>query len=228
MRARLFVGLLVLLFSNSAIAQVSGQLPAQRSAAPAATQAWSKNSPIQQQIMSLLQNPTYQKELEMTEEQISAAREMTKKLSEGYKEIYARYPQLKDTKLDYKQRSEIYKKLQAEYAELRKEVESELMEQLVPNQKVILKKIEFNQAVRYYGVSAALTRNPYAEQFGTTDKQKQELLKIRQETEAEILKLIEEKRKAAKEKMLKVLDAKQRKQFKELEGDIKRTGYTRL
>ena len=223
------VVLSILLMSCTA---ASAQVQVSPSTAPPRRPAASTGSAYtryQQQIITFLMNPTYQKELEMTEEQTQLVKDLNKKLYDGYQKIYAGYPELKDKKLEYKKRSEIYRKIQEEYAVLRKKIEEEMIDGLVPNQKTILTQLTFNQALTYYGLSATLTQSQFSKEFKTTENQKKELQKIKRETEIEIQKLIQEKRQAARDKMLKLLNAEQRKKLKELQGDKKKKlPYVRL
>lgn len=182
----------------------------------------------QQQLVYFLMSPNIQKEIELSADQKQQLTDANKRLREGYKEIYAKYPELRDPKLDYQKRSKINRTVQLEYSKLRSQIDEELRESLVPQQLTVLKKLQFNRSVQSYGFSATVSRKPFQEEIETTDSQREKLKKILQETEAEIRKLAEQKRKAAKEKMLKVLDAKQREKVKELEGDAPKPGYTRL
>ena len=221
--------LLVMFFSPTSVFAQGGA--AQPAAPLQQNQAWQSSggyNRYQQQVMTILLSPTYQKELELSDEQKQKVTEFRKQLTEGYKEIYDRYPELKDRGLDYRKRAEIHRKFQAEYEKLREDIDKDLLDQLIPNQKTVLTRLQFDRAVKVYGFSATLIRTEFAKQLETTEDQQAKLLKIKQETEAEIQKMIEAKRKEAKEKMLKVLDAKQRKKIKELESDVKPSTYTRL
>lgn len=229
---KLKLALVLALFCAPLSAQTKSPQPAQGKQERSGKQPTNwysfRNRVYQQPLVYLLANPNYQTELELSEEQRDLVRDLSKRLREGYAKVYAEFPELRDPKLDSKKRMELNQRLQARYKELQNEIDMEMKDILVPTQLEAIGKLQFNQSVQYYGFSATVSNAPFKEQLRTTDDQAKKLKKIRDETEQEILKLIEEKRKAAKARMLKVFSAEQRKKLKDLEGQTKMPRYTRL
>lgn len=142
--------------------------------------------------------------------------------------LYAKHPELKDSKLDKKKKAEISAKIEQEFLEARKEIQKEAIDLLVPRQKAVLAHLKFHRSVFYNGFSATVSNPPFLETIKTTATQQAELQKLKAEANAEIKEMFEryqkqlmEKKRAAREKMLRVFSPQQRKKIKELEGKVK-------
>ena len=98
--------------------------------------------------------------------------------------------------------------LEKEIDEAEKEIDQKAKNILLPHQLQQFMKLKFASTIRSYGFSEAVSKKPFSDSLKLSKEQKEKLAKIKQETEKEIRVKAEEMRKAAKEKMLKVIRAK--------------------
>jgi Spy/CpxP family protein refolding chaperone len=159
----------------------------------------------------LLGQESVRKELKLTDEQIKKVEELSEKMREKFQEAFG---------LEGEERT---KKVQ----ELMKENEKAVAEILKPEQGKRLKQISYQQQG-----AGAFANADVAKELALTDDQKQEVQKINEETGAQIREIfqggqvdeegrkkIQELRKAATEKAVKVLNDEQKTKWKDLQGE---------
>ena len=169
-------------------------------------------------LMDFLAADHIQKQIELSKEQKETFRDFHKQLAQEYSNIRNKYPELKKKDLDPKERQKINRTVHLKYMEVKKELNKELEDSLVPQQLELVKSLKFRQSVQVYGLTWTLVNGQFKDEVKITDKQKKEMEKNKRETEAAVHKKIAEMRKEGQEKILKVLDRKQRELIKELEG----------
>ncbi len=171
------------------------------------------------ELIDYLAQENTRKQLEFTDKQTKEYKELQKQYGKAYQKMYAEYPELKKKDLPKEARKELNRKVQLAGQKLRKEFSEKVRDTLVPHQVSMVSSLRFKQTVQMFGFSHAVSNSPFATELKVTDKQKKELAEIKKATEAAIRKKMAEMKAAAKAKMLKVLDAKQRKKLKEIQGD---------
>ena len=171
------------------------------------------------ELIDYLSSDQMRKQLEFSEAQNKEFKSLQKEYSKAFKDLYAKFPELKQKDLPSVARKELNKRVHLAGQKLRKEFSEKVRENLIPQQVKMVSTLRFKQAVQMFGFSHAITQAPFGSELKTTDKQKKEIAKIKKEANEAIQKKIAEMKAEAKEKMLKVLDRKQREKIKELEGE---------
>jgi Spy/CpxP family protein refolding chaperone len=171
-------------------------------------------NPMEQSIQ-WLQNEGIQKEIELVPEQ-------KEKIDKIRKDYYDKTRQLyKD--LQGVDPSERYKKLYEKRKQLSQEVEQEIRKVLLKNQVDRMRQIMLQMALRQYGSTRALNSEEIAKTLNITDEQKVKLQEVEREARQEMQKKYQEFYKKLREEMLEkilgVLDDKQRAQLKEMTGE---------
>ena len=181
-----------------------------------------------QSLVDYLAAPQVQKQIEFSNEQKKQLGELRQKLAAGVREISDKYGHRNDQNIASELRQQFTGQYNDALKEYRKKIEEQVRESLVPQQLLLIKQLRFKQSVQAYGLAHTLTKAPFSSQLKTSKEQAQAIQKIRQEAEAEIQKKIVEIRNAAKSRMLKELDRRQREKIKELEGESHDKKSTRL
>ena len=176
------------------------------------------NSLIHQRLLiDALRLEKTQEQIDFSPAQKKALKSIRDQLTKDYAEIKKKFPGLSDKSIPKEVRKSMQKDLNDQYKKLREKANEEFTSTLLPHQLKLIKKLKFNQSVAHYGFSWTVSNQPFQKDIETTKEQAKILDKIKKETEAAIAKRIEEMRKAAKAKMLRALDGKQRKTIEELE-----------
>ncbi len=132
----------------------------------------------------LLAIPKVQEELKITDEQKTKLQALAEKLGAEMRERFAGFRDLSD-----EERQKRMEEMQAEGAKRLEEVRKQVAEILKPEQVKRLRQIELQQQ----GVRA-LERAEVAEELGITDAQKADMQKVREEIEAKMQAMREERR----------------------------------
>lgn len=190
---------------------------------------WSVANP-NQPLLDLLGSDYYRNQLDFSDDQANEFKKFQQEYGKAIQDVYSKYPELKKKDLPREERKVLNQKVSIEAKKLKTEFSDKIRDTLVPRQLSLIESMKFNQKVQFFGFSKAISDGPFAEDLETTDKQKEELAKIKTEAEAEIKKVMAEMRAKAKAKMMKVLTSKQKKRVEELEGekDEKKANNTRL
>lgn len=171
-------------------------------------------NPLEQSIQ-WLQNAGIQKEIELVPEQ-------KEKIDKIRKDYYDKTRQLyKD--LQGVDPSERYKKLYEKRKQLSQEVEQEVRQVLLKHQVERMRQIMLQMALRQYGSTRALKSDEIAKSLNITKEQQAKLQEAEREARLEMQKKYQEFYKKLREEMLEkvlsVLDEKQRAQLKEMTGE---------
>ena len=181
--------------------------------------SWSFGGNPTAQLVDYLANEHTRKQLEFSDEQNKQYRAIQQQYSKAYSDMYAKYPELKQKDIPRQARAELNRKVQLAGKKLREEFSEKVRETLIPQQVNLLTTLRFKQMSQLYGFASAVSNAPVADRLKITTEQKKELTKIKQESDAAIQKKLAEMKAEAKSKMMKVLNAKQRKMLSEIEGD---------
>ena len=111
------------------------------------------------------------------------------------------------------------KELDEQYKLLREQADLTFKRSLLTHQLTLFSSSKFRAMVKQRGYFWTLSNDPFGDKINISENQKKELDKIKRETEAAIDEKIAEMRMGAREKMLTVLNAGQRKSVQELEGE---------
>jgi hypothetical protein len=171
-------------------------------------------NPMEQSIQ-WLQNAGIQKEIELVPEQ-------KEKIDKIRKDYYDKTRQLyKD--LQGVDPSERYKKLYEKRKQLSQEVEQEVRKVLLKHQVERMRQIMLQMALRQYGSTRALKSDEIAKALNITEEQQAKLQEAEREARQEMQKKYQEFYKKLREEMLEkvlsVLDEKQRAQLKDMTGE---------
>ena len=180
------------------------------------------------ELVDFLASQYNQQQIEFSADQKKMLTDFQKKLSTEYTNIANQFPRLKEKDLSREERQKLNQTVYLEYQKVKKKMSKELEGSLVPQQVKLVKQLRFNQTAQMYGLTWAITNAPFKEDIDLSDKQKDEVNQIKMESEKAIQKKLAEMREEAKEKMLKVLNKKQRDKLKELQGEKKGAGVIRL
>jgi len=171
-------------------------------------------NPMEQSIQ-WLQNAGIQKEIERVPEQKEKIDTIRKQYYEKTRQLY------KD--LQGVDRSERYRKLYEKRKQLSQEVEQEVRKVLLKQQVDRLRQVMLQMALRQYGSTRALNSDEIAQALKITKEQKVKLQEAESEARKEMQKRYQEFYKRLREdmleKVLSVLDEKQRAQLKEMSGE---------
>ena len=114
-----------------------------------------------------------------------------------------------------KEKLELAKELMDDMNSLQKGVANKIEMELIPFQATIIKKYKFKQ-VSYLGFHRLVLQKPFVDDLKLSKKQNDAIEKIAKETEKEIADLIKKTREKAKSRIMKELDAEQRKYINSL------------
>ena len=162
--------------------------------------------------LGLLRNQQVLDELDIVEEQQEKLEAIGEKLRDEMREMFSGMRDLSREEREEKF-GELREKMQERVADIQKEVD----EILLPNQRDRLKQIA-NQMQNRGGASRALNGS-LGDELGLSDKQKEELTEKAQELRAELEKKIGELRKESEDELLQVLTPEQRKKYKKMLGE---------
>lgn len=189
-------------------------------------QPWQPYGASDIKLIDYLSSDYMRKQVDFSDEQNENFVKMQNEYRKELQSITKNYPELYKKDLPKDDRKVLIKKLQEEQTKLRKKFSDEAEEILVPHQMTMIKSMRFKQSVQLLGLPQTITRDPFQDDFDTTDKQKKELLEIQTESQKAIQQKVLEMqnemakmRADAKKKMLKVLNSKQKKLLEELEGE---------
>lgn len=213
---------------NQFVSPIYQPLPSQSFTVPIAQpsfNAWG-HMPASSQFIDLLGSEHYRKQIDFSKEQIEEYNQLQKEYGEATQAVFAKFPELERKDLPWKERKIFNDKAMLEHNKLKKEFSERAKDTLVPRQLSIIKSMKFRQVEKSFGFAHAVSSIPFSEELKITGDQKKKLGKINSETQAEIQKMMMDMQKKvaelkakAKGKMLKTLDAKQRKLVKEIEGE---------
>ncbi|MGI9517643.1 MAG: hypothetical protein ACR2NP_11390 [Pirellulaceae bacterium] len=164
--------------------------------------------------MGLLNDELVQAELELVDDQIDELKQIQEEAGRMMRDLFS---QLQDVPREERRERmrEMQEELQGELAQFQEQAN----EVLLPHQRDRLKQLQFQSSGRNRGAGSALQNDELLEQLGISDSQKEELdeavAKAREEVREKYADLIRE----AEEDILKVLDADQRKKYRELVGE---------
>ncbi len=164
--------------------------------------------------MGLLNDEKVQQELELMDDQIDDLKRVQEEMGQYMRDAFS---EMQD--LTREERREQWREMQEEFQERLGKFREQADEVLLPHQQDRLKQLQFQSSGRFRGAGGSFQNEELLEQLGVTDDQKAELeeavTKAREELQQKYADLVKE----AEEDILKVLDAEQRKKYRELVGD---------
>ena len=164
--------------------------------------------------MGLLTDEKVQQELELVDDQIEELRGIQQEAGQMMRDMFS---QLEGVPRE--ERRERMRELQEELQENLADIQERANEVLLPHQQDRLKQLQFQSSGRNQGAGGTFQNEELLEQLGVTDAQKEELeaaaARAREELQEKYAELVRD----AEEEILKVLDAEQRKKYRELVGD---------
>lgn len=229
---RAFICLMLLFASNQSFAQTATDIhllapPLPSPYYPTVGQTLSANQPFLfggpmpagSQFIDLLGSEHYRKHIDFSKEQVKQYNQLQKEYGEATDEVFAKFPELKRKDLPWKERKVLNQKAMLEHKKLKEEFSERAKETLVPHQLSLIKSMRFRQFAKSFGFGHAVSNPPFSEELKTTDAQKKKIAKINSESQVAMQKKMAEMKAEAKSKIMKVLDAKQRRLLKEIEGE---------
>ena len=170
-------------------------------------------------LMEALRNQQLQQQIDLTDQQKLTLTNAKAELAKAYQKLQESYPELKNKSLSAELRASMRKELDEQYKLLREQADLTFKRSLLTYQLTLFSSIKFRAMVKQRGYFWTLSNDPFGDKINISENQKKELYKIKRETEAAIDEKIAEMRMGAREKMLTVLNAGQRKSVQELEGE---------
>jgi len=156
----------------------------------------------------LLRNEEVGRELELVDEQRARLDKVNDEIRDQMRDLFTRGRDLSD------------EERRAQFQEFGEKVQKQVDGILLPHQRDRLKQIALQQQLRRSGgTGGALASSTMVEELGITEAQKEELAKVRKETEAELQKQIAKLRKEAEAKILKVLTREQQAKWEKMMGE---------
>ena len=166
--------------------------------------------------LGLLMNEDVRKELDLVDEQVSKLTAIGDKLREEMRSQFEGFRDLSD-----EERQTKFAEMRTKMEERTKEVQKEVDEVLLPQQRERLAQINFQSQVRRAsggGDSTGLTSDFIVAQLEITDEQKAKLTDLEKEVAKELADKVAKARNDAREKLLAALTPEQREKFKKLMG----------
>lgn len=167
--------------------------------------------------ISLTQDPRVIKQLELSKEQESKLKALRTAMNKQMQTIH--------TEMNAKMRESgpvSHSTLVLKQKKLKEKFVAEIDELLLPFQTRILSNVEFKRTLQYNGLPHTLTQSKFSKVLNTTEKQKQEILKIQREEAEEIQKMMAKIKADSKTKMMNVLSDKQKEKFNSLDGSAEK------
>lgn len=161
--------------------------------------------------MSLINDASVQKDLELVDEQVSQLQEMQQDFS---RELHNQLGDLSKGDLDKNR----IKDIGTLVSQLREKQKSQIKQLLLPHQLDRLKQVRLQRHMEAAGTAGALG-GKIAEELGITDVQKQKLKEREQEIKKEMAAKMAKLRDEAREELLQVLDSTQREKLKQMIGE---------
>lgn len=161
--------------------------------------------------LGLLLDPQVREELGIVDEQVEQLRAIGEKLRES---MQGQFQGLRDLTED--ERREAFAKMREDMQVRMKEIQAEVDEVLLPQQRDRLAQIQFQEQVRRSGT---LSSDALVEKLGITEEQKTKLEALAEEVNKELEAKIAKARTEAREKLLGALTPEQQATFKKLYGD---------
>lgn len=163
--------------------------------------------------IGLLENEDVRKELEIVDEQVDKLTELRDKLRE---EMRSQFQGFRDLSED--ERRTRFEEMRGKMEERAKEMQKEVDEILLPQQRERLAQISLQQRLQRAGTVDGLTSGELAEELGITEEQKKAMQEAAQAAEKELQEKIAKARAEARDKILDTLTSEQKEKIKKMLG----------
>jgi len=163
--------------------------------------------------IGLLDNEDVRKELEIVDEQVDKLTALRDKMRE---EMRSQFQGLRDLSED--ERRAKFEEMRTKMEERGKEMQKEVDDILLPQQRERLSQISLQQRLQRAGTVQGLTSGELAEQLGISDEQKAKMEEAAKEAEKDLQKAIAKARAEAREKILSTLTPEQKDKIKKMLG----------
>lgn len=163
--------------------------------------------------MGLLDNEEVRKELEIVDEQVEKLQALRDKLREEMREQFSGLRELSDD-----ERRARFEGMREKMETRMKEVQKEVDDVLLPQQRERLQQINLQQRLQRSGTVEGLTSGELAETLGITPEQKADMEERAKAAEKELQEKIAKAREEAREKVLAGLTAEQKEKIKKMIG----------
>jgi Spy/CpxP family protein refolding chaperone len=161
---------------------------------------------------ALLADSRVQEELELVDEQIRELEQIQQEVMQTMRDMFSEMQ-------DQGGGRDAFRNVREKIQERMKPFESRFKEVLLPHQMDRLKQLSYQSAGRGQGAGGALSNEALLDELEVTEEQREELQKAMEEARDKIQKELVKLQRDAEENILKVLDAEQRKKYRELVGE---------
>ncbi|HTN74275.1 MAG TPA: hypothetical protein VL096_03480 [Pirellulaceae bacterium] len=162
----------------------------------------------------LLQNEDVKKELDLVDDQVSKLNAINEKLRE---EMRSQFSGFRD--LSQEERTAKFEELRGKMEERTKQVQAEIDDVLLPQQRERLAQINFQQQLRRGGGdTTGLTSDAVVKALNISDEQKTKLEALEKDVAKEIADKVAKARAEGRDKLLAALSPEQQATFKKLMG----------
>lgn len=173
--------------------------------------------------IGLLENEDVRKELEIVDEQVDKLTELRDKLRE---EMRSQFQGFRDLSED--ERRSRFEEMRGKMEERAKEMQKEVDEILLPQQRERLAQISLQQRLQRAGTVDGLTSGELADELGITEEQKKAMQEAAQAAEKELQEKIAKARAEARDKILETLTTEQKEKIKKMLGSEFRMSQPRF
>jgi len=163
---------------------------------------------------ALLANKDIQEQLDLVDDQVKELESIQEEAMQIMRDMFA---EMQD--LPREERGEAMRGMREKIQEKMKPMESKIKDVLLPHQHDRLKQLGFQNSGRNEGAGGALMNDTLLEELDVTDKQREELEEAMEKAKEDLKKEYAKLVKKAEEKVLKVLDAEQRKKYRDMVGE---------
>jgi Spy/CpxP family protein refolding chaperone len=163
--------------------------------------------------LALLDNEEVRKELDIVDEQVDKIKALRDKMRE---EMQAQFAGFRDLSED--DRRTKFEEMRTKMADRGKELQKEVDDILLPQQRDRLSQIALQQRLQRSGTVDGLTSGELAEKIGITDEQKEKMAELAKDAEKELQDKIAKARAEARDKILSGLTPEQKDKVKKMLG----------